>query len=319
MLQPTRTFSKLASVLILVATLSGWPGLLSSAAALLPLPPRLPPLGAVLAPPEVDWARVPYLEGLNLSARSALLVHLPDGELVGALNPDTQLPLASLTKVMTAVVSLEINAKLDRLVAITGDDNTGALTPYIAAGDSISYLAVRDGETMRFGDVLSAALVASANNAAAALARLTGLTTADFVTRMNLRAQVLGMTATTFTEPTGLDVGNTSTAFDYAILARYAWTNKTLRTVSGQRELWLTTTAGKRHHLRNTNSLVRTPPRGVRVTASKTGFLNEAGYNEAISFRVSGQQYLLVLLHAESLAARTADTLKIINWLQAQS
>jgi len=317
---PARTLKQLALGLTLVVTLSGWPGFLHLAAAEVPPPPHLPPLGAQVIPPEIDWARVPTLDSLNLSAHSALVVHLPDGQLVGALNPDTQLPLASLTKVMTSVVSMEVNSKLDRLVTITGDDNTGALTPYIAAGDSISYLAVKDGETMRFGDVLSAALVASANNAAAALARLTGLTPADFVARMNLRAQVLGMLGTTFTEPTGLDPANTSTAFDYAILARYAWANKTLRTVSGQTDFWFTDASGKRHHLRNTNSLVKNPPAGVKVTASKTGFLHEAGYNEAITFRVpSGQQYLLVLLHAPTLVARTADTLKIINWLEAKS
>ncbi len=273
-----------------------------------------------MLPEPIDWSQVPSLTSLNLSASSAVVVHLPDGRLVGALDPEHVRPLASLTKLMTAVVAMEVGPKLDELVTVTRADNTDSLLPYMNAGDKISYLFVADGQTLRLRDALTAALVGSANNAAATLARVSGLSADDFVARMNTRAQVLGMYASHFTESTGLSPANTSTAYDYAILARYAWTNRTLRQVSGLPRATFSSSDGKVHHMRNTNALVTKPPPGVTPLASKTGYLTEAGYNLALEWRApNGSEYLLVLMNAPSLTARSADALKVIRWLQAKT
>jgi D-alanyl-D-alanine carboxypeptidase len=263
---------------------------------------------------------VPSLSGLKLSASSALVVRLPDGRLMGALNPEQVRPLASLTKIMTAVVAMEVGPKLDELVTVTKADNTDSLLPYMNAGDKISYLFVDDGQTLKLRDVLTAALVGSANNAAATLARVSGLGQEGFVTRMNERAQVLGMYATHFSESTGLSPANTSTAYDYAILARYAWANKTLRQVSSLPKASVVTQSGKRHTIRNTNTLLSRPPQGITPIASKTGFITEAGYNLAMEWRGrGGSQYLLVLLNAPTLSARSADAVKIMRWLEPKT
>ena len=306
---------------VLVALFSVWPGGLgSSAAEATFLPPRLPALGAVVAPQPVDWSRVPTLNDLHLTSRSAVVVRLPDGRLMGALDPEHVLPLASLTKVMTAVLTMELNTKLDRVITFTKEANTDLISPYVAAGDSVSHIAIANGATMRLKDVLSAALVGSANNAAAALAQSSGLSTTNFVARMNERAHVLGMNSTSFTDSTGLNPGNISSAYDYAILARYAWANKTLRTLSGQPQVYLSSLSGKHYSIRNTNSLVSRPPKGVTAIASKTGYLNEAGYNLAFAWRnKNGAEYLVVLLGAPTLNNRITDARKIISWLQPKS
>lgn len=183
------------SAALLAVSFIAWPVITGTTANLNDNLPLLPWPGQAALTPE--WGLVPSLDNLDLTSFSAVVVSLPDGHLVGAMEPDFPLSLASLTKVMTSVVTLESKTKLDSKVTLTAADNNLSIDPYVAAGDSVSKLNVNVGQQVAMNDLFAAALIGSANNAAAALARATGWSADEFVRRMNERAQVLGMTNTT--------------------------------------------------------------------------------------------------------------------------
>jgi D-alanyl-D-alanine endopeptidase (penicillin-binding protein 7) len=301
-------------IIALVITLVSWPQMPTSSATDLGSLPKLPLPGVVAD--YTNWEVVPTLDELELSSLSALVVKLPSGEIVGALEPELELPIASLTKLMTSVITLESKINLDSPVTITATDNSLLSSPYIKAGDKISLLQVKDGEQVTLRNLLGATLVGSANNAASALASFTGKNQTEFVRLMNERAAVLGMSSTYYTEATGLDPANISTAYDLAIIGRYAWQNKLLREFSGKKQINFTTLDGKPHKINNTNSLLLQPQINFTPRASKTGYLEEAGYNLIFQFRLRrGGEYLLVLLNAPTLEDRSADVLKVVSWL----
>lgn len=108
------------------------------------------------------------------------------------------------------------------------------------------------------------------------------------------------------------------TAYDYALLARYAWQNHLLRALGGTSSYTLATLAGDKHLIRNTNPLVLYPRADFTPLASKTGYLEEAGYNLAFEFHTrQGHEYLIVLLNAPTAEDRTADALAVIDWLES--
>ncbi len=291
-----------------------WPGVLAWSSSVA-VPPRLPqPHESVT----IDWSQVPSLDELELASFAAIAVELPSGRIEGALEADVELPLASLTKLMTAVVALEQKVPSSTAVTFVPEDSNGIIAKFLNLGDSVSRLKVGAGEAVRFQDLLGASLIASANNAATALARTSGLDRAQFVARMNERAAILGMPTAIFTEVTGLDAENTASAYDVAVLARYAWRNATLRTLSGSPSYKFTTAGGVQHTLKHTNALARAS-QPFAVLASKTGFLDEAGDNIALAVRDRKQrQHLIVLLNAPTLAERTADIRTMVRWLESQ-
>lgn len=266
----------------------------------------------------VDWDQVSSLDELELASLSAIVVALPSGRILGARDAEVELPLASLTKLMTAVVSLENRLPLDSPVTIASEDNNGIIAKFLNVGDSVSRLKVNVGEVVSYRDLLAASLVASANNAATAVARASKPERGEFVRRMNERAKVLGMPTATFTEVTGLDTENSASALDVAILARYAWRNSTLRELSGSPKYELATQAGRKLVLQHTNALARSQ-QSFSILASKTGFLDEAGYNIALDLRDRrGREYLMVLMNAPTLTERTNDVRTLARWLESQ-
>ena len=267
----------------------------------------------------IDWSQVPSLNDLQLSSLSVVVVSLPSGRLVGALEPDLVLPIASLTKIMSSVVILESKLSLDSSVKLMAADNSGLTKQYFTPGESISLLKVADGESIKVQNLLAASLIGSANNAVLALARATGLPKEEFVRRMNWRAQILGMTEAEFVDPTGLETDNTATAYDLAILARYAWQNRLLRQLSGTAEVGFTSVRGRAYKIRNTNPLFYRPL-AYKLLASKTGYLDESGYNLVVEVRTrQGQRYLLVLLNASTAEERNSDAGTLVNWLEKSS
>lgn len=300
-----------------LAVLALWPTSFTSYSYAQEAPPPRLPLPHETA--DVTLGNVPSLESLGLASFSAVAIELPSGRIVAAQDADVVLPLASLTKLMTAVVALESHLALDQAVVVAPEDSSGLMARFRSAGDSISSLGLVPGESLRFRDLLAASLIASANNAAAGVARVSGLTSQQFVQHMNERAAVLGMEGAAFADPTGLDASNQASALDVAILARYAWANQTLRQLSGSPTYSFSTTAGRALSLRHTNPLTR-GKQGFTVLASKTGYLEEAGYNLAMLARSSrGRDYLIVLLNAPTAAERTQDARTLLRWLEMSS
>ena len=232
------------------------------------------------------------------AARALIVANGATGEVLYQFNADERLPIASITKVMTALVALERTTP-DETVRV------GKAAPSV--GEVSIYL--RPGERISVRDLLAAALIASANDAAYALASYVGGGSAErFAELMNERARELGLENTRFVRPDGLDVaGHYSSARDVLRLARQAMRKPLFRSLVRRRRL---TIAGVRA-LRASNHLLRTFPGAIGV---KTGYTEAAGFSEVAAARRGGMTIYAVLLSGPSREQRDADLAELLDW-----
>ncbi|MFA6524920.1 MAG: serine hydrolase [Patescibacteria group bacterium] len=241
----------------------------------------------------------------SIQAETAIAIDERTGTVLYELNADKEWWIASLTKMMTALVFLDTNPDFNRVLAYSSEDNTYGGNLY-----------VQDGETMTLRDYFYSMLVGSANNAANAIARSTGITRSEFVAAMNQKADELGLTHTAFEDPSGLGLGNKSTVADYA---------KFMQTVSDRFEILQATTTsvysfrtiniGSVHNIKNTNKLLNSE---YYFLACKTGYLDEAKYNFASRVRNNnGDEIITVVLGTDSDSARWQETSELIDWVFA--
>lgn len=236
----------------------------------------------------------------RLSARASILVEASTGRVLAAHRPDSERPIASTTKIMTVLLALE-REPLRRVLVV----------PPYAIGPAESRVGLVTGERIRVADLVRAALLPSANDAAAALAvRVAGSRT-GFVRLMNARARRLGLAHTHFSTPVGLDTArNFSSARDLSRLARVLRREPFARRTMDQGRAVLRSGARRRVVL-NRNRLVRTVP---WMNGVKTGHTLGAGYVLVGSARRGELGLVSVVLGTPSEAARDADTLALMRW-----
>lgn len=211
--------------------------------------------------------------------------------------------IASITKVMTALVALEAFADPSQEVVVTRPDVTRASTTYL-----------RTGYTVTIDELLHLLLIGSDNAAARVLARVSPYGSEGFIARMNEKARELGLTQTHFEDPSGLLSGNVSSAFDIARLIAYAAADD--RVGSVMRKADFDFVPGRRNvHVSSTNRFVRSGE--LEVLGGKTGFISSSGYCLATLVRLpqTGRQVAMVVLGARSNAARFSETRHLFNWL----
>ncbi len=231
-------------------------------------------------------------------ARNAILVDPRTGEVLFAKNSDSPVPIASLTKLMTAMVFLEQKPKLDREVEVTLAELNGG-----------GHTQLRNGEVVSLGDLLHMSLMSSDNVATRVLARESGLDGDEFVARMNRKAVELGLTGSHFVEFTGLDERNVSTASDVARLLHAAAHEPLIQEITTTRQYQFAT--GRRvHDVHNTNRLLYSR---YEVLGGKTGFILEAGYCFATWIRTQGRDVIAVVLGAPTNATRFADAVRLLQ------
>ena len=239
---------------------------------------------AAATPPPVD-------------AEAYLVQNAGTGEVLAAFDEREQLPMASITKLMTAIVALE---------HVSVDDVATVSTFTASIGEST--INLRPGERVSLGDLLRAALVQSANDAANAVAAYVGRgSITRFVAMMNVRARQLGMTDTHFVNPDGLDApGHVSSARDVTKLARVAMNKPFIRDTV---RLVDTTAAGRQLH--NWNDLLSTFPNLLGV---KTGHTNGAGWSQVAAARGGGVTIYATLLGGETREGRNGDLAGLLAW-----
>lgn len=242
-----------------------------------------------------------------VSATAYQIIDVGSKSVLAEFNADQPRSIASITKLMTVMVVIDQGWNLKKVVTYTTKDNA-----------ECSCLRLSNGETLTVRDLFYATLVGSANNAANALARSTGLSWAEFVTKMNDKAKAIGLTNTTFTDPSGLGAGNVSTAADIAIMADYAYKNyEPIRYATTRRSYSFSTiNTNKPHTIYLRYSLVGDKTiSGGTVTGAKTGFTNEAMNTYAIRVKNrQGAQIVVTIFGEPSWAKRNADTAALINW-----
>ena len=232
------------------------------------------------------------------SARAYLVMDEASGAVRASKNPDVPHPVASLTKLMSAVIFLEQNPRFERRIKMLREDEVGGGRLRFPVG---SILTVRD--------LLYASLVGSANNSANALARVSGLPRKLFIHEMNVRAAVLGLARTEFFDVSGMNPRNTTTARDMALLARYAFSNPTIAGIAGTKTYDIRPVGSRQQRtLTNTNALLGMAVGSVTITAGKTGYLEEAEYNLVVRAEdPAGRRVIIVVLGAPTKAASFAN------------
>jgi len=244
----------------------------------------------------------------DVRAEAAIIYNPANGQVLWESNSQDQRSIASITKVMTAVVFLE-NPVADMFApqVIQTIDVRNASTTYLRAG----YTVTAD-------DLLHLMLIASDNGAARTLARISALGYDAFIHRMTEKARELGLTNTSYADPSGLDAGNVSSAYDLARLITYVSGDE--RIASIMRTPYYTVNAG-RHTIQvhSTNRLVMQGD--IDVQAAKTGFIGKAGYCLATLLRLpqGGPQVAVVVLGAKSNNGRFGETRNLFNWLSTKA
>jgi D-alanyl-D-alanine endopeptidase (penicillin-binding protein 7) len=239
----------------------------------------------------------------DVRAEAAVIYNPVTQQILWSANADEERSIASMTKIMTASVFLEDDPDFATEVVVQRADVRAANTTF-----------VRAGERVRFDDLLHLMLVASDNAAARALARSTSLGDATaFIARMNEKAQELGLAHTRFTDPSGLDAGNVSTAREMAELIAFASADERIAAVMRKNEYRLRTNR-RTIEVHSTNRLLDNAELDVR--GGKTGFITKAGYCLATLLQLpqSSQQIAVVIMGARSNAARFMETQHLINW-----
>lgn len=228
-----------------------------------------------------------------------------DSSVLAARHERVPMPIASITKLMTALVVLEAGQPMDAVLTITSEDVRGT-------GGSSSRLA--PGARLSRADLLHLALMSSENRAAYALCRNYPDGTAACVKAMNAKAAALGMTTARFVEPTGLSSQNVASPEDLAKLVLAAGENSTIRECSTDAAH---TVYVNRHSLqyRNTNRLVSNPD--WQVSVQKTGYISEAGRCLVMQTVIEGRQVVIVLLNSWGKFTRIADAVRIRDWMES--
>jgi serine-type D-Ala-D-Ala endopeptidase (penicillin-binding protein 7) len=240
---------------------------------------------------------------LELKSGVALVLDQDTNEVLFAKNSQAVLPIASITKLMTALVVAEAKLPMDEPVTITAEDID-------TEKGSRSRLQV--GTTLSREEMLHLALMASENRAASALGRHYPGGSDAFVAAMNRKAQVLGMKDTRYVEPTGLSSRNQSSAADLALLVREADKHELIRRLSTSPEHAVAVGA-RQVQFRNTNALVRGGEWDIGL--QKTGYISEAGRCVVMQAQLAGRRLIMVLLDSTGKYSRVGDAERIRAWL----
>ncbi|MED5619274.1 D-alanyl-D-alanine endopeptidase [Ideonella sp. BN130291] len=240
---------------------------------------------------------------LDLKSSVALVLDQDTNEVLLSKNPEAVLPIASITKLMTATIVTEAKQPLDEVLTITDDDVD-------TQKHSSSRLAV--GTRLTRGEMLHLALMSSENRAAHALGRSYPGGLQAFVAAMNRKAQELGMNDTRYVEPTGLSSANQSSAHDLALLVKTAYQHELIRQLSTSREYQVA--VGRRQlQFHTTNALVRNPTWDIGL--QKTGYISEAGRCMVMQAQLAGRKLIMVLLDSAGKYSRIGDAERIRKWL----
>jgi D-alanyl-D-alanine endopeptidase (penicillin-binding protein 7) len=244
---------------------------------------------------------------LDLRSAAVLVVDQETNEVLLSKNPDAVLPIASITKLMTALVVADAQQPLDEVLTITSED---------VDTEKGSRSRLQLGTQLTRGEMMHLALMASENRAANALGRHYPGGSSAFVEAMNVKAQALGMLNTRYVEPTGLSSRNQSNATDLAVLVREAGKNDMIRRLSTTLEAEVAVGA-RALQFRNTNSLVRNSDWDIGL--QKTGYITEAGRCVVMQAHVAGRKLIMVLLDSAGKLSRVGDAERIRRWLSTEA
>jgi D-alanyl-D-alanine endopeptidase (penicillin-binding protein 7) len=252
----------------------------------------------------IDYSK--YYKQLTIKSPKALIYDAETGEIIYQKKAHERSSIASLTKLMTAMVLIDSNLNLDEMITISKKDMD-------RIKGTKSRLWVGSELTRR--ELLNIALIASDNRAASAISNSYPGGKPAFVKAMNVKAKQLDMSETFFSDPTGLDKNNTSTAFDLVKMTQAAYQYPLIREISTS-SFYEANIKNKKIKLSygNTNLLVR---QGLwDIDISKTGYIREAGKCLVMHTKVMDKPIIMVFLKSYGKYTRTADAKRVKKWLE---
>jgi D-alanyl-D-alanine endopeptidase (penicillin-binding protein 7) len=256
------------------------------------------------SPNNLPGGSVPSTRLPRLRSAAALVKDQHTGELLLTKRAETAMPIASITKLMTAMVVMDARLDMEQLITIEESDKD-------TLRHSRSHLPLGTRLTRR--EALQVALMASENRAAHALGRTYPGGIGAFVKAMNEKAQALGLADTYFEEPTGLSEGNVSSARDLGRLADIACHYPQICAYSTQAKM-IIQNGRKKLKFVNTNALVRSSR--WQIGLSKTGYIQDSGRCLVMQAQLAGRPILLVLLNSNGTGERLDDANSIRQWLE---
>ena len=243
----------------------------------------------------------------KLKSSSVLIIDQSDSSVLYSRHSDVPMPIASITKLMTALVVLDADQPLDEPIQITEADRD------LPKGGP-SRLIV--GTTLTRGDLMHLALMSSENRAAHALGNNYPGGLPAMVAAMNAKAAALGMTSAHFVDPTGLSSQNVASPEDLSKLVIAASRNPSIREYSTDRR-YAVKVRRRMVEFRNTDNLVANPTWNIIV--QKTGYITEAGKCLVMAAVIEGRSVVIVLLDSLGKYTRVADAKRIKTWMEASS
>jgi hypothetical protein len=234
-----------------------------------------------------------------LSAKSAVVLDAGTGKILFNKQGNIRRPIASLTKLITAMVFLQRPASWQQLLNITTDDKDIPVT-----------IGLNDNENVTVADMWQAMLIKSANDAAKAIARSTGLTKNDFVKQMNKIAKELDLKNSVFFDPSGLDKKNKASALDMAQLTRAAFTHSEIKQTTTIKETKIITNQGREIILKNSSALFGS---NLNIEGAKSGYTIEAGRCQIIMASGPKRKVIVVVL-ASGPGQHTTDAYDLASW-----
>jgi D-alanyl-D-alanine endopeptidase (penicillin-binding protein 7) len=261
----------------------------------------------VFALPALAWAQ-PTLDPakLRLASANVLVLDAEGDKPIYAKNPDEVTPMASITKLMTAMVVLDANQPMDEMLEVDAQD-----FDYLKGSSS----RLRAGAMLSRREMLHVALMSSENRAASSLARHYPGGLPAFISAMNAKAQLLGMTSTHYADPTGLSPENVSTANDLARLVKAAVEYPLIREFTTTPSQYVQVEGTNQTiGFNNSNPLVKSS--SWDIVLQKTGYIREAGKCLVMMATIASKPVVIVLLDSLGKYTRVADAQRVKHWLE---
>lgn len=249
--------------------------------------------------------RVDGTEECEILSQSGAIIDSEKQIVLYGKNANEPRAIASITKLMTALVFLDYNPGWEEVYQIQKEDRRNGGTVYLYYGEKV-----------RVKDLFHATLVGSANTATIALIQSTGMSEAEFVEKMNEKAIELGLNNTYFVDATGLDDGNVSTAEEVVKMAKAALSFIDIRQATIKKSYNFTTLEGTKKYIPSTDYLLENlPPNGIRIIGGKTGYTVAAGYCFVGEFvNDQGNEIIAAVLGSPSYAGRFEETKELAHW-----
>jgi len=243
---------------------------------------------------------------VEIAAQRSAVLSAQDNFFFFKQRADETQPIASITKLMTALVFLDNNPGWDNTYTITTADKVEG-----------GHLNLFTGDEVKIKDLFYTSLIASDNGATLALVHSTGLSEPEFIRKMNDRAKKLRLNNTHFSDPVGLSANNISTAREVAFLGKAAWEREEIRQATRQKGYEFKTVDGRKKIIESTDYLLFDPEQNpFQVLGGKTGYTDQAGYCFVGRFRDrSGRELISAVLNSAGKNERFKETKSLVNWV----